>query len=72
MESVETSVRISQLREISQTRKLTQEEEAEAIALVRGDRKSAAVASAAKKSATAKADPTATLAKLAALMGQKK
>lgn len=75
MESVETAARLNYLRDKAERgEKLTMEEEREAIALVRGDRKAAAIASKTsrtKSSATA-ASGEETLKKIAALLGQKK
>lgn len=49
MYSVETDAEIAQLRAIAQTRKLTDVEQKRALELIRGDRTSAAYASAASK-----------------------
>jgi len=49
MFSPEVHARLDQLRAIAQQRKLTQEEEAEAVKLIRGERKIAATVSAASK-----------------------
>lgn len=65
MYTPETISRIDQLRAIAQTRKLTLEEQQEAIRLVRADRVGASYASAgakAKKAAAAPADGAAILA----------
>jgi len=73
MFSPEVHARLDQLRAIAQQRKLTQEEEAEAVKLIRGERKIAATVSAASKAAKAKPDPAATLAKLQDMLaGMKK
>lgn len=65
MYSPESIARIDQLRALSQTRKLTLEEQQEAIKLVRMDRVGASYASAgakAKKAAAAPADGASILA----------
>lgn len=64
MFSPEVHARLSQLRSIAQERKLTHEEEAEAVRLIRGERKISAQVSAQAKAAKAKPDPAATLEKL--------
>ena len=64
----ETIVRIDQLRAIAQTRKLTMEEQQEAIKLVRGDRVGASYASAGSKAKKAAAAPADGASILAAMM----
>lgn len=74
MESIETAARLSALRDKAERgEKLTQEEEKEAIRLIRGDRKAAALVSKTsrtKSSATA-ASGAETIAKIQALLGKK-
>jgi len=64
MYSPERIARIDQLRAISQTRRLTREEQAEIISTIRVDRVSASYASAAARKPTAKVDGEALLAGL--------
>ena len=64
MYSPDAIARIGQLRAISQTRKLTDEEDAEVIRLVRVDRTSASYASAASKTKAKGVDGEALLAGL--------
>lgn len=69
MYTPDTVARIDQLRAIAQQRKLTLEESAEALKLIRADRVGASYASAgakAKKAASAPADGAALLATLMA------
>lgn len=74
MESVEVAARLTQLRDKAERgEKLTDEEQKEAIMLVRGERKSAAIVSKTSrtKSANTAASGAETLAKIAALLGKK-
>jgi len=73
MESAETTARLAYLRDKTQRgERLTDEEEKEAIRLVRQDRKAAPLVSAKSKAAKAPADPGAVLEKLKGLLGPKK
>ena len=66
---MDTETRLAELRAIAQQRRLTDDEAKEAVQLVRGDRISAAYASAnsgAKKAASKKVSPEEALAKLMA------
>jgi hypothetical protein len=72
MESPETAARLSYLRDKAERGEtLTQEEEAEAIRLIRQDRKIAATVSAKSKAAKTPVNPTAVLDKLQAILGKK-
>jgi hypothetical protein len=72
MESIETATRLGELRDKAERgEKLTQEEEKEAIALVRGDRRGAAIASKTARTKSPASDPGATLKKIADLLGKK-
>lgn len=64
----ETIARIDQLRAISLTRKMTVEEQQEAIRLIRGERVGASYASAGAKAKKAAAQPVDGAAILAAMM----
>lgn len=72
MYSPETVSRIEYLRAVAQTRKLTQEEQTEALSLIRADRSNASYASAGarakKATAAAKPDGADILAKLQAFL----
>jgi hypothetical protein len=68
MYSPEATARIDQLRALSQTRKLTLEEQQEAIKLVRADRVGASYASAGAKAKKAAAAPVDGANILAAMM----
>ena len=73
MYSPEAVARLDQLRAFAQERKLTTEEQAEAISLIRNDRTGASYASAgakAKKAAKAPADGAAILAAMMQAVGK--
>ena len=72
MESPATAARLAFFRDkVQRGEKLTAEEQAEVVRIVREDRKTASVVSATSKSAKAPADPAATLAKLNDLLKKK-